>query len=93
MGGFASWHAIDSCHAIDPYPMDCLTCAAPMRPLPTIDSSEWDGGSGGWKPLEDRNRPTHHCTTPTEITVGRWGELNIFACPDEPEHPHRWRIQ
>ena len=87
VGGFASWHSTD------PYPMDCLTCTTPMRLLLTIDSSEWDGGSGSWKPLEDQNQPTHPCATPTEITVGRWGELNVFACPNEPEHPHRWSIQ
>jgi hypothetical protein len=87
VGGFASWHATD------PYPMDCLTCTTPMNLLLTIDSSEWDGGSGSWRPLEDQNQPTHRCATPTEITVGRWGELNVFACPDDPEHPHRWSIQ
>ncbi|MFE7658283.1 hypothetical protein ACFU6M_36350 [Streptomyces bottropensis] len=73
--------------------MDCLTCTTPMHLLLTIDSSEWDGGSGSWKPLEDQNQPTHRCATPTEITVGRWGELNVFACPNEPKHPHRWSIQ
>ncbi|MDX3548306.1 hypothetical protein PV729_45695 [Streptomyces europaeiscabiei] len=87
VGGFASWHSTD------PYPMDCLTCTAPMHLLLTIDSSEWDGGSGSWKPLENQNQPTHRCATPTEITVGRWGELNVFACPNEPGHPHRWSIQ
>ncbi|MER7693384.1 hypothetical protein [Streptomyces sp. NPDC097610] len=37
--------------------------------------------------------PTHLSAGPTEVTVGRWGELNIFACPEEPNHPHRWSIQ
>ncbi|WP_405925329.1 hypothetical protein [Streptomyces sp. NBC_00035] len=95
VGGFASWHATD------PSPMDCLTCTTPMHLLLTIDSSEWDGGSGSWKPLEDQsqgqnqgqNQPAHPSATPTEVTVGRWGELNIFACPIEPGHPHRWSIQ
>ncbi|MFF7331822.1 hypothetical protein [Streptomyces sp. NPDC008150] len=89
VGGFASWHVTDPC------PMDCLTCAAPMHLLLTIDSSEWDGGSGSWKPLEDRHRhrTTHRGASPTEVTVGRWGELNVFACPHQPEHPHRWSIQ
>ncbi|MFF0018548.1 hypothetical protein [Streptomyces sp. NPDC005374] len=87
VGGFASWHATD------PYAMDCLTCATPMHLLLTVDSSEWDGGSRSWKPLEDRSRPAHRSATPTMVTVGRWGELNIFACPDDPRHPHRWSIQ
>ncbi|MEU0939911.1 hypothetical protein [Embleya sp. NPDC005971] len=86
VGGFASWHATD------PYPMDCRTCGTPMRLLLTIDSLEWDGGSRSWKPLEDR-LPAHRCAMPTEVTAGRFGELNVFACPTTPDHPHRWSIQ
>ncbi|WP_202126073.1 hypothetical protein [Actinomadura physcomitrii] len=87
VGRFASWHVTD------PSPMDCLTCAAPMHLLLTIDSLEWDGGSGSWQPLEDPNSPTHLYANPTKVTVGRGGELNIFACPEHPDHPHRWSIQ
>lgn len=88
VGGFASWHATD------PYPMNCATCATPpMHLLLTIDSTEWDGGSGSWKPLEDQDLPTYQAARPTQVTVGRWGELNIFACPQAPHHPHRWCIQ
>ncbi|WP_344570963.1 hypothetical protein [Kitasatospora viridis] len=88
VGGFASWHSTD------PSPMDCRSCGTPMHLLLTIDSSEWDGGSGSWTPLEDQGRPAHHqCATPTEVIVGRAGELNLFACPTDPTHPHRWSIQ
>ncbi|MFF0483874.1 hypothetical protein [Streptomyces sp. NPDC004435] len=87
VGGFASWHKTD------PYPMDCRTCRTPMRPLLTIDSSEWDGGSGSWKPVEDRELLTHRDASPTQVTVGRFGELNVFVCPVDPDHPHRWSIQ
>ncbi|MFB7671172.1 hypothetical protein ACFC26_07105 [Kitasatospora purpeofusca] len=86
-GGFASWHATD------PYPMDCDACRAPMRLLLTVDSSEWDGGSGSWKPLEERDLPTHLYATPTEVAVGRCGELNVFVCPTDPGHPPRWSLQ
>jgi hypothetical protein len=87
VGGFASWHVTD------PYPMNCRTCATPMHLLLTIDSTEWDGGSGSWKPLQEQDLPAHRSARPTEVTVGRWGELNIFACPGDPSHPHRWSIQ
>ncbi|WP_371330474.1 hypothetical protein [Streptomyces sp. TP-A0356] len=87
VGGFASWHTTDPCR------MDCQTSRTPMRLLLTIDSSEWDGGSDSWKPPEDRDLPTHRCATPTDPTVGRFGELNVSACPTDPDHPHRWSIQ
>ncbi|MFJ3159844.1 DEAD/DEAH box helicase family protein [Streptomyces kanasensis] len=88
-GGYASWHATD------PYSMDCTACATPMVLLITIDSSEWDGGSRSWIPVEDRTREGGdlESATPTKVTVGRWGELNVFVCPAEPTHPHRWSIQ
>ncbi|MET8753866.1 hypothetical protein ABZW32_27760 [Streptomyces sp. NPDC004667] len=87
VGGFASWHLTD------PAPMDCTACATPMELLLTVDSSEWDGGSGSWRPLEDRGPGVRVSSTPTEAVVGRWGELNVFACPSDPGHPHRWSIQ
>lgn len=87
-GGFASWHLTD------PARMDCASCATPMELLLTVDSSEWDGGSRSWIPLEEHGLPGgSRSATPTEVTVGRWGELNIFACPGDPGHPHRWSIQ
>ncbi|CAM5582658.1 hypothetical protein SGRIM128S_04024 [Streptomyces griseomycini] len=51
VGGFASWHVTD------PSPVNCRTCSAPMRLLLTVDSSEWDGGSGSWKPWRNRTCP------------------------------------
>lgn len=51
------------------------------------------GGSGSWKPQEEGDVPPFRSASPTEVTVGRSGELNVFACPDEPGHPHRWCVQ
>ncbi|MFE6975028.1 hypothetical protein [Streptomyces sp. NPDC057682] len=87
VGGYASWHLTD------PSPMDCRSCSAPMELLLTVDSSEWDGGSGSWRPLEDRGLRARRAAAPTAVVVGRWGELNVFACPRDPGHPHRWSIQ
>ncbi|MFI9610962.1 hypothetical protein ACIHCM_04570 [Streptomyces sp. NPDC052023] len=88
VGGFPSWHTTD------PHPMNCEDCAAPMVLLLTIDSIEWDGGSGSWMPAEERDVADHlREPRPTQLTIGRDGLLNIFACPTEPGHPHRWSIQ
>ncbi|MFF2777133.1 hypothetical protein ACFVU3_19775 [Streptomyces sp. NPDC058052] len=87
VGGFASWHRTD------PYPMDCLVCGTPMRLLLTVDSSEWDGGSGSWKPVEDRDLPTHRYAAPTHVIAGSSRELHVFVCAGEPTHPHRWCFQ
>ncbi|MFG2341810.1 hypothetical protein [Streptomyces yangpuensis] len=88
VGGFASWHLTD------PYPMDCAACGRAMALVLTVDSSEWDGGTYSWIPLEDgpsaRERKEG---TPTNVTVGRWGELNVFGCPADPAHPPRWSVQ
>ncbi|GAA2097546.1 hypothetical protein GCM10009801_68010 [Streptomyces albiaxialis] len=87
VGGYASWHTTD------PARMDCASCATPMELLLTVDSSEWDGGSASWRPVEEAGLHPHPHAVPTQVIVGRAGELNLFACPSDPAHPHRWSIQ
>ncbi|MER6239989.1 hypothetical protein ABT185_28680 [Streptomyces clavifer] len=86
-GGYASWNLTDAAAT------DCPVCAARMELLLTIASSEWDGGSGSWIPLEERGPAVGGGGEPTGVTVGRWGKLNIFACPADPRHPHLRSIQ
>jgi len=87
VGGFASWHVTDA--AV----LNCRTCTAPMELLLTVASSEWDGGSGSWIPLEERNVSPRPSNTPTEVIVSRAGVLNLFICPADPSHPHDWSLQ
>jgi hypothetical protein len=87
VGGFASWHLTD------PIAVDCA-CGASMAPLLTVDSSEWHGQGGSWRPLEDRAAAApHDADTPTRVEFGRWGELRIFTCSKDPAHPHRLSLQ
>ncbi|OQR65671.1 hypothetical protein B6E66_02350 [Streptomyces maremycinicus] len=88
VGGFPSWHTTD------PHPMTCEACAAPMELLLTVAGREWDGADGSWMPVEERDIAEHlRDLTPTKLTIGRDGLLNIFACPTAPGHPHRWSVQ
>ncbi|MFF4341195.1 hypothetical protein ACFY00_14815 [Kitasatospora sp. NPDC001540] len=87
VGGFASWHGTD------PYAVACAVCGAPMALLLTLDSHEWDGCTS-WMPVEDRLLPGHlQDPCPARLAFGRYGLLNVFACPAGPGHPHRWSIQ
>ncbi|MEU8682333.1 hypothetical protein [Streptomyces sp. NPDC048611] len=85
-GGWASWHVTD------PAPVNCR-CGASMDLLLSFDSSEWDGGSKSWRPLEDSQANAVGACTPTGLTPGRCGELRIFICPVDPTHPHLLDIQ
>ncbi|MFJ7495904.1 hypothetical protein ACIQZB_32935 [Streptomyces sp. NPDC097727] len=44
--------------------LSCTPRTTPPRPvdvaLHTIDGSEWDGGSGSWRPVEDARRSDDH---------------------------------
>ncbi|MFC3578470.1 hypothetical protein ACFOZ0_35460 [Streptomyces yaanensis] len=86
-GGYASWHATD------PAPMLC-DCGREMDLLLTVASKEWDSGSRSWIPLEDRaTADAMDANIPTQVTVGRWGSMNVFVCPADPSHVPRLSFQ
>ncbi|WP_236245277.1 hypothetical protein [Streptomyces sp. CC210A] len=86
-GGFASWHATD------PAPVVC-DCGQAMDLLLTVASSEWNNGCRSWIPLEDRPiADTMDANIPTQVTVGRWGDMNVFICRTDPAHSHRLVFQ
>ncbi|WP_041819526.1 hypothetical protein [Streptomyces davaonensis] len=86
VGGYGNWSFCD------PWPMTCEECGATMRPLLTVDSSEWDGGTGSWCPAEEPpedERPLYpQSHEPTMVNIGRGYTMQIYVCPDSFDHPH-----
>ncbi|MEU9296744.1 hypothetical protein ACFUAG_13970 [Streptomyces sp. NPDC057193] len=86
-GGFAAWNSTDA------GPVVCA-CGRPMDLLLTVASREWDAGSRSWIPLEDQaTADAMDANIPTHVTVGRWGSMNVFSCPDDAEHAPRFFFQ
>lgn len=94
VGGWPPWGRTD------PYPRFCAVCDVQMVPLLTIASFEWDSGTRGWAPYEDRAAAfaTSHVASqdpaqPTAVEVGSTDNLQLYVCPASPEHPHTDLIQ
>ena len=86
-GGFASWHATDPASVV-------CGCGREVELLLTVASQEWDNGCRTWIPVEDL--PTADAMDagrPTQVTVGRGGDMNFFVCPADAAHPHRLFFQ
>ena len=86
VGGWGPWSFRD------PWPMKCDTCGATYQPLLTVSSGEWDGGSGSWIPLEDRDRSgpvgLRRPSDPPMVQIGRGYNMQIYICPASFDHPH-----
>ncbi|MFI6955528.1 hypothetical protein ACIBJI_18855 [Nocardia sp. NPDC050408] len=92
VGGWGPWSFCD------PWPMNCEICNAKYQPLLTISSGEWDGGSGSWIPLEDREAPSgpiglRKPSDPPMVTIGRGYNMQIYICPTSFDHPHLENMQ
>ncbi|MGW4381503.1 hypothetical protein [Kitasatospora sp. NPDC004531] len=91
VGGWAPWSFCD------PSPMRCESCDAECRPLLTVGSGEWDGGSGSWIPLEDRDAPPaaglRQPSNPPMVQIGRGDSMQIYLCPASFDHPHLENLQ
>ncbi|MEU6916813.1 hypothetical protein [Streptomyces olindensis] len=90
VGGHAPWSFSD------PFPMSCPECGSGVRPLLTIDGTEWDGGSGSWRPLEDADYTGHHTDGPacaTHLNIGRGYCLQLYVCETSYDHPHLQNMQ
>lgn len=84
-GGHAAWNVTG------PGSTDCPACGRGMRPLLTVDSSEWRSDSESWRSLPAGGGAG--ANRPTGVAVGNFGKLNVFACPQDPAHPHRFSVQ
>ncbi|MFW5418858.1 hypothetical protein J0910_19775 [Nocardiopsis sp. CNT-189] len=84
VGGWPPWGRTD------PVARFCIACDAAVTPLLTIASGEWDGGTTGWIPYEDRDlaaRGGGNVSNPPEVQVGSADHLHIYVCPNSPAHP------
>lgn len=93
VGGWAPWSFTD------PSPQLCPECGVPMEPMLTIASEEWGPDDLSWIPHEDQvaaSRSKYSYLSPsrpTMITIGDNYNLQIYACPVSPEHPHKQLTQ
>ncbi|MFE9628012.1 hypothetical protein [Streptomyces sp. NPDC006527] len=91
LGGWGNWSFCD------PWPILCQDCGSAMRPFLTVDSSEWDGGTGSWCPQEEpppSERPLYpHSHEPTMISIGRGYTMQVYLCPESFDHPPQQVMQ
>ncbi|WP_435651682.1 hypothetical protein [Kitasatospora purpeofusca] len=90
VGSWAPWGLTD------PVARFCETCGAGMTPLLTVASSEWDGSPPAWVPFEDRELAATgpaRSANPAGVQVSKGNHLQLYVCPESPEHPHTDLIQ
>jgi hypothetical protein len=66
----------------DPDELHC--CGAPLEPLLTIPSDEWDDETRSWRPIPEEGKTDHN---PTEVSIGRGYTLQVYRCTASQEHP------
>ncbi|WP_424892964.1 hypothetical protein [Streptomyces sp. XH2] len=90
VGGWAPWGLTD------PVARFCADCGAGMVPLLTIPSNEWDSGTKSWVPYEDRDLAESGnggVSNPPRVHISRTNHLQLYVCPESPDHPHTDLIQ
>ncbi|CAM5299686.1 hypothetical protein SROCM77S_06040 [Streptomyces rochei] len=75
----------------------CGECGGRLEALLTVDSSEWDGNSGSWRPAETVSKlvgdPYRSLRNPTMMTIGRGYTLQVYSCVSTPSHLPRTIMQ
>ncbi|MFC5890969.1 hypothetical protein RMN57_00540 [Kitasatospora sp. CM 4170] len=89
VGGWPPWGLTD------PIARFCTVCGAGMSPLLTIASHEWDGSGHSWVPYEDQSLPLDKpdVANPPRVHISRTNNLQLYVCPESPDHPHTSLIQ
>ncbi|MFF4264481.1 hypothetical protein ACFY7Y_03295 [Streptomyces virginiae] len=80
----------------DPVARFCAACGAGMVPLLTVCSGEWDRTKRSWIPYEDRSLTPlddRGVSNPPDVHISRTNHLQLYVCPESPEHPHTDLIQ
>lgn len=77
----------------DPIRQTCPTCATEMAPLLTIATAEWDDTTRSWIPYEDQATADPDAAHPTRIEIAGGYDLQLYTCPNSPDHPHSVLIQ
>ena len=91
VGGWTRWGLTD------PLPQFCPACDTEMTPLVTIASTEWDDNTRAGS--RTRTKPMPHCPPPTptrkptKVVVASGYNLQLYACPASPDHPHTELVQ
>ncbi|WP_406865570.1 hypothetical protein ABZO31_00105 [Streptomyces sp. HUAS MG47] len=78
----------------------CGECGGPVEALLSIDSSEWHGADGSWRPVEadpEAAKPVGHPyrshAKPTKVVIGRGYTLQVYSCVGTPSHLPRTIMQ
>nr|WP_052850691.1 hypothetical protein [Streptomyces avicenniae] len=92
VGGWTRWALTD------PQPRLCAACGTEMDALLTLASREWSSGTESWIPEEDRAESLASLTepparNPAMLDLARGYDLQLYACPVSPDHPHLELIQ
>lgn len=91
VGGWPGWGLTD------PVRLLCPVCGTRMTPLLTIASVEWDDSTRSWVPYEDQERAASAADPdsrqPTMVQIGDNDDLQLYACPASPDHPHTELVQ
>jgi hypothetical protein len=79
-----------------PVPVVCAECGSKVRPLLTIEDSEWDNEVPSWRPIEESDDELPDAIDPassTQLFISRGYSLQLYTCEASWDHPHVQKMQ